>query len=132
MNDLTPLNSLRHVLLPPTFGKHHSEGTEFTVLSVEIWKSAIVLNIHLAPQHNAAPSIPRIALEDHFGTKYSLKSSEILGLRNLQIFTPSVPQATRSLTIKANEENSNQLVVTLAVPPAPIPDKPPPTATKTN
>lgn len=116
-----PLGSLRYILLPQTFGTHQSAGTDFTVLSVEIWRSAIVLNIQMASALDAAPLKPRLALEDHFGTAYSLKSSETLGLRNLQIFTPSVPQAVRSLTIKAQKKGSSHLVVTLAVPLAAYP-----------
>lgn len=94
MKELMPLGSLRYVLLPQTFGTHQSSGTDFTVLSVEIWRSAVVLNIHMASAIDAAPLWPHLAVEDHFGTAYSLKSSETLGLRNLQIFTPSLPQAT--------------------------------------
>lgn len=116
MRDPMPHGSLRHVLLPQTFGRHQTQASEFTVLSVETWTTGIVINIHLA---GTMPSPPRIAVEDHLGTAYSLEHSETLGSRNLQIFTPSVPTATRSLTIRSIADGETRLVVTPAVPPAP-------------
>jgi hypothetical protein len=109
-----PGGPLRHVLLPQTFGPHEVQGAAFTVLSVEIWATGIVINIHLAGMR---PFTPEIVLEDHHGTAYSLENSETLGSRNLQVFTPSVPAATRSLTIRSSEGDEARLVVTLAVPP---------------
>ena len=116
MRDPMPHGSLRHVLLPQTFGRHQMRASEFRVLSVETWTTGIVINIHLA---GIMPSPPRLAVEDHLGTAYSLENSETLGSRNIQIFTPPVPTATRSLTIRSIEDGEARLVVTLAVPPAP-------------
>jgi hypothetical protein len=108
-----PGGPLHQVLLPQTFGQHQVQGAAFTVLSVEIWATGVVMNIHLAGMR---PSTPRIILEDHHGTAYSLETCETLGSRNLQVFTPSVPAATRSLTIRSSEGDEARLVVTLAVP----------------
>jgi hypothetical protein len=121
MRDPMPRGSLRHVLLPQTFGRHQTHAAEFTVLSVETWTTSVVINIEVA---GISDSPPRIVVEDHLGTAYSLESSETLGSRNLQIFTPSVPPATRSLTIRSIEDGEASLVVTVAVPPVTGPADP--------
>lgn len=116
MKDPIPGGSLQYVLLPQKFGRHQTAVTEFTVLSVEIWSSGIVVNMQLPPANGAHPPQPRIAVQDHFGTEYSLESSASIGSRHLQVFTPSVPAGTRSLTITSTDDDGARLVVALAVP----------------
>ena len=111
--DLIPSGSLRHLLLPPTFGLHATQAAEFTVLSVEVWTTGLVVNIQVTSA--TGTSAPEIAVEDHRGTVYSLQGSATVGSRNLQVFTPSVPPGTRSLTIRSTD--GGRLVVTFAVPP---------------
>lgn len=113
VQDLIPSGSLRHMLLPPTFGLHATQEAEFTVLSVEVWTTGIVINIQVATANGK--SLPEIAVEDHQGTDYSLHGSATVGSRNLQVFTPTVPPGTRSLTIRSTD--GGRLVVTFAVPP---------------
>lgn len=113
MRDPIPAGSLTKMLLPPTYGRHVTESAEFTVLSVEIWTTGLVVNIQVAS--GGIP--PHIAVEDHFGTVYSLKDSATVGSRNLQVFTPSVPPGTRSLTIRSTDDAGPRPVVTFAVPP---------------
>jgi hypothetical protein len=89
---------------------------------VEIWAAGVVVNIHLAS--DGGPE-PRIVLQDHFGTEYSFRDSATLGSRNLQVFTPSVPPGTRSLTIKsADDPAEGRPVVTFAVPLMALPEEP--------
>jgi hypothetical protein len=113
MSNIIPSGALRRMLLPPTYGRHVTSATEFTILSVEVWESGLVVNIHLPS--DGAPQ-PRLTLEDHFGTEYSLQESVTLGSRNLQVFAPSVPPGTRSLTVKSQDDAGGRLVVTFAVP----------------
>ncbi|WP_255770589.1 hypothetical protein [Pseudarthrobacter sulfonivorans] len=102
------------MLLPPTFGLHTTGAADFTVLSVEIWSTCLVVNLHV--ESAAGKAVPEIAIEDHWGTEYTLRDSASLGSRNLQVFTPSVPPGTRSLTIRSTEAAQPRLVVTFAVP----------------
>ena len=113
MRKLIPSGSLRGMLLPPTYGRHVTDSTEFTVLSVEIWSTGLVVNIQLASDGEPEPEI---ILQDHFGTEYSLQESANLGSRNLQVFTPSVPPGTRSLTVRSADDARPRPVVTFAVP----------------
>lgn len=113
MRELIPSGSLREMLLPPTYGRHITPATEFTVLSIEIWDTGLVVTIHLATEDTP---VPRIILQDHFGTEYSLQESATLGPRNLQVFTPSVPEGTRSLTVRSADDPDGSHVVTFAVP----------------
>lgn len=115
MRNPIPIGSLRQMLLPPTFGSHLTQSAEFTVLSVEVWSTGLVVNIHVASANGR--QAPDIAVEDHQGTEYSLRDSVTVGSRNLQVFTPSVPPGTRSLTIRTTEDDGARLVVTFAVPP---------------
>jgi hypothetical protein len=125
MRDPLPVGSLRRVLLPATFGRHQlPQSTGFTVVSVEIWTTGLVVNIHLASDASTNPSPPGIAVEDHWGTAYSLAGSTTVGTRNLQTFSPSLPSGTRSLTITSTDDADARLVVTLAVPPDFGPDMP--------
>jgi hypothetical protein len=119
MRKLIPSGDLRTMLLPPTYGQHVTRSTEFTVLSVEIWATGLVVNIHLAS--DGGPE-PRIILEDHFGTEYSFQDSATLGSRNLQVFSPSVPPGTRSLTIRSADDPEGRPVVTFAVPLMAVPE----------
>lgn len=114
MRELIPTGSLRGMLLPPTYGRHVTETAEFTVLSVEIWTTGLVVNIHIASPDGTPPNI---TVEDHFGTEYSLLNSATVGSRNLQVFAPSVPPGTRSLTIRSADDAEARPVVTFAVPP---------------
>ncbi|MCO4253919.1 hypothetical protein [Pseudarthrobacter cellobiosi] len=114
MRNLIPKGILRKVLLPPTYGLHLTRGAEFTVLSVEVWSTCLVANIHV--ESAAGRAIPEIAIEDHWGTLYTLRDSARIGSRNLQVFTPSVPPGTRSLTIRSTDDADARLVVTFAVP----------------
>lgn len=114
MRDPIPAGSLRKMLLPPTYGRHVSQSADFTVLSVEIWTTGLVVNIHVASPRGVQPNI---TVQDHFGTEYSLKDSVTVGSRNLQVFTPSVPEGTRSLTIGSADDPDGRPVVTFAVPP---------------
>jgi hypothetical protein len=107
------------MLLPPTYGRHVTESTAFTVLSVEIWATCLVVNIQLASDGEPEP---RIILQDHFGTEYTLHNSANLGSRNLQVFTPSVPPGTRSLTVRSADDDQARPVVTFAVPLRVMPD----------
>lgn len=102
------------MLLPPTFGRHMTSAADFTVLSVEVWSTCLVVNIHV--ESGAGRAAPEIAVEDHWGTAYTLQDSASLGSRNLQVFTPSVPAGTRSLTIRSTDAAEARLVVTFAVP----------------
>ena len=122
MRKLSPSGDLRTMLLPPTYGQHVTRSTEFTVLSVEIWATGLVVNIHLAS--DGGPE-PRIILEDHFGTEYSFQDSATLGSRNLQVFSPSVPPGTRSLTIRSADDPEGRPVVTFAVPLMAVPEAEP-------
>jgi hypothetical protein len=122
MRKLIPSGDLRTMLLPPTYGQHVTRSTEFTVLSVEIWATGLVVNIHLAS--DGGPE-PRIILEDHFGTEYSFQDSATLGSRNLQVFSPSVPPGTRSLTIRSADDPEGRPVVTFAVPLMAVPEAEP-------
>ena len=112
MTSLIPSGELRRMLLPPTYGRHVTSATEFTILSVEVWASGLVVNIHL-PSDDAPE--PRLLLQDHFGTEYTLQESATVGSRNLQVFTPSVPPGTRSLTIRSADDADGRPVVTFAV-----------------
>lgn len=116
MSDPMPQGALIHVLLPQGFGRHWSSGVDFTVVSVEIWAGGIVVNVHVRHEKGDTASVPEISVEDHLGTTYSLAASKTVGSRNLQIFTPSAPPATRSLTIRSTEAGIKRLVVALAVP----------------
>jgi hypothetical protein len=122
MRKLIPSGDLRTMLLPPTYGQHVTRSTEFTVLSVEIWATGLVVNIHLAS--DGGPE-PRIILEDHFGTEYSFQDSATLGSRNLQVFSPSLPPGTRSLTIRSADDPEGRPVVTFAVPLMAVPEAEP-------
>ena len=122
MRKLIPSGDLRTMLLPPTYGQHVTRSTEFTVLSVEIWATGLVVNIHLAS--DGGPE-PRIILEDHFGTEYSFQDSATLGSRNLQVFSPSVPPGTRSLTVRSADDPEGRPVVTFAVPLMAVPEAEP-------
>ena len=113
MRDFIPTGSLREVLVPPTYGRHVTVSAEFTVLSVEIWSTGLVVNIQLAS--SGGPK-PRIEVRDHFGTRYSLRDSATVGSRNMQVFSPSLPAGTRSLTIRSAEGADDRPVVTFAVP----------------
>jgi hypothetical protein len=109
---------LERVLLPLTFGKHQSHGTEFTVLAVEIWNTGIVVNLHLASTNGTEPRTPEIVIHDHFDTEYRLDEVATVGARQLQFFAPSIPEGTRSLTIRSVDPEGASFVVALAVPPA--------------
>ncbi|MBT2551086.1 hypothetical protein [Arthrobacter sp. ISL-65] len=110
---------LERVLLPLTFGTHQSQGTEFTVLAVEIWNTGIVVNLHLASVNEDVPHNPEIVVHDHFGTEYKLDEVATVGSRQLQFFAPSIPEGTRSLTIRSvDDPDSASFVVALAVPAA--------------
>ncbi|MGN6442414.1 MAG: hypothetical protein ACTHL6_11020 [Arthrobacter sp.] len=119
MSNLIPSGALRRMLLPPTYGRHVTSATEFTILSVEVWASGLVVNIHL-PSDDAPE--PRLTLQDHFGTEYTLQESATVGSRNLQVFTPSVPPGTRSLTIRSADDSDGRPVVTFAVPLMAVPE----------
>ena len=121
MSNLIPSGALRRMLLPPTYGRHVTPASEFTILSVEVWASGLVVNVHLATEGGPAP---RLTLEDHFGTRYTLQESAVVDSRNLQVFTPSVPPGTRSLTIRAADDPGRP-VVTFAVPLMAVPETPP-------
>ncbi|QNE15669.1 hypothetical protein [Pseudarthrobacter sp. NBSH8] len=115
MRNLIPKGILRKMLLPPTYGLHLTPGAEFTVLSVEVWSTCLVVNIHV--ESAAGRAAPEIAIEDHWGTPYTLRDSASVGTRNLQVFTPSLPPGTRSLTIRSTDDDADpRLVVTFAVP----------------
>jgi hypothetical protein len=114
MRKLIPKGTLRQMLLPPTFGLHMTRAADFTVLSVEVWSTCLVVNIHV--ESAASRSVPEIAIEDHWGTVYTVRDSASVGSRNLQVFTPSVPPGTRSLTIRSTDAAEARLVVTFAVP----------------
>ncbi len=114
MLNFIPKGSLRKMLLPPTFGLHLTRSAEFTVLSVEVWSTCLVVNIHV--ESAAGKLVPGIAIEDHLGTVYSFRDSATVGSRNLQVFTPSLPPGTRSLTIRSTDDAEARLVVTFAVP----------------
>ena len=122
MSNLIPSGALRRMLLPPTYGRHVTSATEFTILSVEVWASGLVVNIHL-PSDDAAE--PRLTVQDHFGTEYTLKETATVGSRNLQVFTPSVPPGTRSLTIRSADDGDGRPVVTFAVPLMAVPEAQP-------
>jgi hypothetical protein len=114
MRNIIPKGTLRQMLLPPPFGLHLAGNAEFTVLSVEVWSRCLVVNIHV--KSAIGRPVPRIAIEDHWGTPYRFRDSASLGSRNLQVFTPSVPFGTRSLTIRSVDDADARLVVTFAVP----------------
>lgn len=116
-----PSGALRRLLLPPTYGRHVTAAAEFTILSVEVWGAGLVVNIHLPA--DGAPE-PRLILQDHFGTEYTLQDSATVGTRNLQVFTPSVPPGTRSLTVRS-EDDASRPVVTFAVPLMAVPENRP-------
>ena len=119
MSNLIPSGALRRMLLPPTYGRHVTSATEFTILSVEVWASGLVVNIHL-PSDDAPE--PRLILQDHFGTEYTLQESATVGSRNLQVFAPSVPPGTRSLTVRSADDSDGRPVVTFAVPLMAVPE----------
>ena len=73
-----------------------------------------MVNIHV--ESAAGNAVPEIAIEDHWGTVYTFRDSASMGSRNLQVFTPSVPPGTRSLTIRSTDAAEARLVVTFAVP----------------
>jgi predicted hotdog family 3-hydroxylacyl-ACP dehydratase len=73
-----------------------------------------VVNIHV--KSAIGRPVPHITIEDHWGTPYRFRDSASLGSRNLQVFTPSVPFGTRSLTIRSVDDADARLVVTFAVP----------------
>jgi hypothetical protein len=123
LKDPMPQGALRHVLLPQSFACHRTRSTEFTIVAVEIWTTVIVVNVHLAEAEGSAPSVPGLSVEDHHGTLYSLQTSRTVGSRNLQIFGPSMPPGTRSLTIRSSEAGRKCLIVSLAVPRTPKPLK---------
>jgi len=81
---------------------------------VEVWSRCLVVNIHV--KSAIGRPVPRITIEDHWGTPYRFRDSASLGSRNLQVFTPSVPFGTRSLTIRSVDDADARLVVTFAVP----------------
>jgi len=114
MRNIIPKGTLRQMLLPPTFGLHMAGNAEFTVLSVEVWSRCLVVNIHV--KSAIGRPVPRITIEDHWGTPYRFRDSASLGSRNLQVFTPSIPYGTRSLTIRSVDDADARLVVTFAVP----------------
>ena len=114
MHNLIPKGTLRQMLLPPTFGLHLTGSAEYTVLSVEVWSTCLVVNIHV--ESAVGNPVPGIAIEDHRGTVYTFQDSANVGSRNLQVFTPSVPFGTRSLTIRSTDDADARLVVTFAVP----------------
>jgi hypothetical protein len=122
MSNFIPSGALRRMLLPPTYGRHVTSATEFTILSGEVWASGLVVNIHL-PSDDAAE--PHLIVEDHFGTEYTLQESATVGSRNLQVFTPSVPPGTRSLTIRSADDGGARPVVTFAVPLMAVPEPQP-------
>ncbi|MBT2564983.1 hypothetical protein J7I84_00470 [Arthrobacter sp. ISL-85] len=122
MSNLIPSGALRRMLLPPTYGRHITSATEFTILSVEVWASGLVVNIHLPSDDTPEP---RLTLQDHFGTEYTLQESASVGSRNLQVFTPSVPPGTRSLTIRSADDGDGRPVVTFAVPLMAVPEAQP-------
>jgi hypothetical protein len=111
---LIPKGILRTMLLPPTYGLHLTRAADFTVLSVEVWSSCLVVNIHV--ESAAGREVPPIIVEDHWGTEYTLRDSASIGSRNLQVFTPSVPRGTRSLTIRSTDAAESRYVVAFAVP----------------
>lgn len=113
MRNLIPKGTLRQMLLPPTFGLHMTQAADFTVLSVEVWSTCLVVNIHV--ESSAGAAVPEITVEDHWGTVYTLQDSASVGSRNLQVFTPSVPAGTRSLTIRSTDAAEARLVVAFAV-----------------
>lgn len=121
MRELIPSGTLRGMLLPPTYGRHITDATAFTVLSVEIWDTGLVVTIQMAADGGPQPCI---ILQDHFGTEYTLQDSAALGSRNLQVFTPSVPPGTRSLTIRSADDAAARPVVTFAVPLRAVPAAP--------
>ena len=114
MRNIIPKGTLRQMLLPPTFGLHLTGSAEYTVLSVEVWSTCLVVNIHV--ESAVGNPVPGIAIEDHRGTVYTFQDSANVGSRNLQVFTPSVPFGTRSLTIRSTDDADARLVVTFAVP----------------
>jgi len=114
MRNIIPKGTLRQMLLPPTFGLHLAGNAEFTVLSEEVWSRCLVVNIHV--ESAIGRPVPHITIEDHWGTPYRFRDSASLGSRNLQVFTPSVPYGTRSLTIRSADDVDSRLVVTFAVP----------------
>lgn len=121
MREIIPSGSLRGMLLPPTYGSHVTDSTAFTVLSVEIWTTGLVVNIQMAAEGGPQPNI---ILQDHFGTTYTLQDSAILGSRNLQVFSPTLPAGTRSLTVKSADDPQVRPAVTFAVPLMAVPDEP--------
>jgi hypothetical protein len=119
MGDPTPATALagnvQHVLVPRSFGRHRTDAAEFTVLSVEIWTTGLVVNLQLrAAGSRSGP--PAIVVEDHRGTVYTRKGSAGLGARHLQYFEPSVPAGVRSLTIKCEDSGGIREVLFVAVP----------------
>lgn len=116
MVDHVSVGHLERVVLPLTFGKHQSQGAEFTVLAVEIWNTGVVVNLHLASTNGTEPQTPDIVVQDHFGTEYKLDEVATVGARQLQFFSPSIPEGTRSLTIRSVDPDGASFVVTLAVP----------------
>lgn len=122
MRDFVPAGALLAILLPPTYGSHVTNTTAFTVLSVEVWSTGLLVNVQLSSD---MAQEARIVLEDHFGTEYTLRKSVTLGSRNLQAFTPSLPAGIRSLTVKAADDARGRPAVTFAVPlmSAPVDDR---------
>jgi hypothetical protein len=114
MRNIIPKGTLRQMLLPPTFGLHMTRAADFTVLSVEVWSTCLVVNIHV--ESAAGSAIPKIVVEDHWGTAYHFRDSVSMGSRNIQVFKPSLPPGTRSLTIRSTDAAEARYVVSFAVP----------------
>lgn len=115
MGDLTLAGNLQHVLVPRTFGRHRTDGCEFSILAVEIWTMGLVVNMQLRFTGDVSRP-PGIVVEDHWGTVYTRKGSANLGARHLQYFEPSAPDGIRSLTIKCTDSGGLREVLFVAVP----------------
>jgi hypothetical protein len=70
----------------------------------------------LASTNGTEPQTPDIVVQDHFGTEYKLDEVATVASRQLQFFSPSIPEGTRSLTIRSVDPDGASFVVTLAVP----------------
>jgi hypothetical protein len=116
MDDPTLAGSLLHVLVPRSFGRHNTDSAEFSILSVEIWTTGIVVNMQVRSAAGPDFKRPGIVLEDHLGTVYTRKGSVSLGARHLQYFEPTVPEGIRSLTIKCMDSQGIHEVLFFAVP----------------
>lgn len=118
MHKLIPSGTLRRMLLPPTYGRHMVGSASFTVLSLEVWDTALVVSVQMADGVGAEP---RLLLQDHGGTRYKLQQSARVDSRSLQVFTPSIPAGIRSLTVRHAGDPNGRPVVTFAVPVLPAP-----------